>query len=67
MKRLSAAALLAGALVSTLFAAPSGATPLGVCDGKVDVACTRWRCVPDDNPCTASPVCLVWLNGRCAV
>ena len=66
MKRLSALAL-GGALAATLFATPSHAEPLGVCDGKIDVACTLWYCNPSQDPCTVSPVCLVWLNGRCAV
>lgn len=67
MKRLLVTAALAGAVASAFAATPASATPGGVCDGKIDVACTFWYCNPQENPCTVSPVCLLWLNNRCAV
>ena len=65
MKRLVLAAAVAGAFLAG-GAAPASAEPGGVCDGKIDVACTFWHCDPRDNPCTVSPICLVWLNNACA-
>ena len=64
MKRLAIGAALAGVVVSG-FASPASAELLGNCDGKIDVACTFWTCVPSEDPCTASPVCLVWYYNRC--
>ncbi|HEX8001197.1 MAG TPA: hypothetical protein VF519_00715 [Mycobacteriales bacterium] len=66
MKRLALGLVAAGALAS-FAAAPAQATPLGKCSGKVDAVCTLWSCDPSQDPCTASPVCLVWYSGRCAV
>lgn len=64
MKRL----LIGAALVTALGAgiAPASAALGGKCDGKIDVACSYWVCNPAENPCTVSPICLVWLNGACA-
>jgi hypothetical protein len=66
VKRLALAAVAAG-LAATAFVPAASATPLGKCSGKIDAACTLWTCNPSENPCTASPVCLVWYSNRCAV
>ena len=66
MKRLLVTAALAGAVASASAATPASAAIGGVCDGKIDVACTFWYCNPQDDPCMASPICLLWLNYRCA-
>ena len=64
MKRSLLALAVAGAAV---FAAPASADPISVtpgCDNPVDVVCNQGYC--PEYACTPI-VCLVWLQGRCAV
>lgn len=64
MKRSLLALALAG---TSLFAAPASAEPISVtpgCDNPVDVVCNMGYC--PEHACTPM-ICLVWIDGYCAV
>ena len=65
MSRLLAATVLAAAALGATPAAAAPPTPGGYCEGKVDLVCREYPCVPD-LPCTIE-ICLVWLDGACKV
>lgn len=67
MKRLLAAALLAGTFGFAVVPAHAAdvPTPGGTCSGAVDVMCRR-PCT-DELDCGLIPPCFLWLAYRCAI